>query len=209
MALLTTQDQFHSLSLQLSAGLCRWPDWKGVLPASSSTPKTVEDNGYARLKGTKRDTGYRSVSPLARGYRPDKYDHCGYLSKALQRDEIEDVVDMCVKELKGRKFDTIAFRGLSGTLIAPIVAHILKKEIIVIRKREPGSSDHSGHRIEGHVAAKRYVILDDFIAGGNTVKEIIKGVEMFAPGAKLWGGIFYTNWKTWLTPKTLRARVKI
>ena len=205
MAQLTTQDQFHSLSLQLSAGLCKWPDWKGVLPVSSSTPKSVEDNGYARLEGTKRDTKYRSVSQLT-SYQPEKYEHCGYLAQALQREEIDEAVGLCVETLKGRKFDTIAFRGLSGALIAPIVAHILSKEIIVVRKTQ---TEHSLHRVEGHVAAKRYVILDDFISGGTTVREIISRVNRFAPEATLWGGMLYTHWKKWLTPKELRERVKI
>ncbi len=144
----------------------------------------------------------------------EKYQHCDYLAQALQRQDIEESVRTCVETLKDRKFDTIAFRGLSGLLIAPIVAHILKKEIIVVRKTPSGrrtleECSHSIHKVEGHVAAKRYVILDDFISGGGTVRAIIEEINNFTPAATLWGGVFYTNWKRWLTPKALKDRVRL
>ena len=205
MALLK-QGLYHNLSSHPSAGLSNGLEWKFVVPVSSFRPMTAGGSLSESLERTRRATGYRSVSPLASGYQPEKYEHCGYLAQALQREEIDEAVGLCVETLKGRKFDTIAFRGLSGALIAPIVAHILSKEIIVVRKKQ---TDHSNHRVEGHLAAKRYVILDDFISGGETVREIILRVNKFAPSATLWGGMLYTHWKKWLTPKELRERVKI
>jgi len=131
-----------------------------------------------------------------------KYRHCGYLAKALE--SIEDAVRDSKIALEGVEFDTIAFRGMSGALVAPIVARDLKKEIILVRKEK--GDNHSGYTVEGHIGAKKYVILDDFISSGATVREIIKEVQAATPTAELVGGAFYTNWKPWMPVGDLRDR---
>ena len=179
---------------------------------SPTVEKVMEKVIAKGLSKTYAERGIKMTSVAKETSDLEKYQHCGYLRQALQREQIEESVQICVDTLKGRKFDTIAFRGMSGVLIAPIVAHILKKEIIVVRKssgRTLSESSHSTHKVEGHIPAKRYVVLDDFISGGSTVREIISEVNKFAPSAKLWGGVCYTNWKTWLTPKALRNKVNI
>jgi len=140
--------------------------------------------------------------------RYGKYTHGGYLAKALERDQIDEAVDDCVRELKGKRFDTLVFRGVSGMLVGPIVAHLMHKEVIVIRKQTQDYS-HSARSAEGHVAAKRYIILDDFISSGNTCRTIIKEVHGFAPDAQLAGGVFYSEMTPsgWRPPGNLKERV--
>ena len=67
-------------------------------------------------------------------------------------------------------FDSIACCGVSGLLVVAQVAELLNKHIIVVRK---GEKCYSEFRTEG-VAPFRYIILDDLICSGNTVKYIKK-----------------------------------
>jgi adenine/guanine phosphoribosyltransferase-like PRPP-binding protein len=99
---------------------------------------------------------------------------------------VKQVIRM-IKE-RGLEFDTIACRGVSGLLIAPIVAMRLNKIMIVVRK---GENTHSGYEVEGDHGAKRYLILDDFIDGGDTVRAIIKDIFHVNRSARCVGFIAY------------------
>ena len=65
-------------------------------------------------------------------------------------------------------FDSIACCGVSGLMVVPQVAELPNKHIIVVRK---GEKCYSEFRTEG-VAPFRYIILDDLICSGSTVKHI-------------------------------------
>jgi adenine/guanine phosphoribosyltransferase-like PRPP-binding protein len=65
-------------------------------------------------------------------------------------------------------FDSIACCGVSGLMVVPQVAELLNKHIIIVRK---GEKCYSEFRTEG-VAPFRYIILDDLICSGSTVKHI-------------------------------------
>lgn len=65
-------------------------------------------------------------------------------------------------------FDSVACCGVSGLLVVAQVAELLNKHIIVVRK---GEQCYSEFRTEG-VAPFRYIILDDLICSGSTVKRI-------------------------------------
>ena len=47
--------------------------------------------------------------------------------------------------------------------------------------RKPGDSSHSDARIEG-VVGNKYIILDDFVSSGATVREIVVTVKMDSCG---------------------------
>ena len=72
-------------------------------------------------------------------------------------------------------FDTIAFRGLSGSLIVPTLAGLMKKEFLAVRK--DGESSHSRYPIEGNYACQKFIIVDDLIHSGKTIKEISDSVK--------------------------------
>ena len=95
-----------------------------------------------------------------------------------------------VRMIRERKleFDAIACRGISGLLIAPIVAMRLNKTLIVVRK---GEKTHSGYEVEGDHGAKRYLILDDFIDCGDTVRAITEQIFVVNQGARCVGFIAY------------------
>lgn len=70
-------------------------------------------------------------------------------------------------------FDSIACCGVSGLMVVPQIAELLDKHIVVVRK---GERCYSEFRTEG-VAPFRYIILDDLICSGSTVKHIKKVIK--------------------------------
>jgi hypothetical protein len=78
-----------------------------------------------------------------------------------------------VEQLKPHadRFDAIVVRGVPGLLVGPMTASLLDKPWCVIRK--PGEGTHSDHKVvEGWHNFKRYIIIDDLIATGGTLKLI-------------------------------------
>lgn len=98
---------------------------------------------------------------------------------------LEQRIDLAVRALELHKFDAIAFTGMSGALIAPPVSLKLGKPFIMVRK--PYVSGHSEWAVEGDYGAKSYIILDDFMATGETVKRIRKQIAAVMPSAKYGG----------------------
>lgn len=109
-----------------------------------------------------------------------------YLGNAVNSEMIAPVVTNLVKLIKesGVQFDTVVFRGMSGALIAPIIAHRLKKEIIFVRKSEDNS--HSSRYCEGHTQSQRFIIIDDFIASGETLRRCFKAIRDMADKFSEW-----------------------
>jgi hypothetical protein len=70
------------------------------------------------------------------------------------------------------RFDAVVVRGMSGLLVGPMVASLLKKPWCIVRKS--GECTHSDHKVvEGWHNFKTYIIIiDDLIASGATVKLI-------------------------------------
>lgn len=86
------------------------------------------------------------------------------------------LVENACDKLSTIKFNAIAFTGMSGALIAPAVAFKLNRGLILIRKGRL-SQCHSRLRVEGDINCNSYIILDDFIATGDTIKRIAKYVN--------------------------------
>lgn len=93
-------------------------------------------------------------------------------------------VKTAVKFLKAKtkEFDAIAFSGMSGAVMAPILAYLLDKQLIIVRKdrgsEHPDQASHSSAAVEYAGSLRtRVVIVDDFIASGKTVKRIIEKIR--------------------------------
>lgn len=93
---------------------------------------------------------------------------------------------------KELKFDTIAFTGVSGAAVAFNVALQLKMPMLCVRK----SNEHShatstiGY-VEGNIHAKKYLIIDDTIATGSTIENIVNEINSQSPRAKCVGIMLY------------------
>lgn len=81
------------------------------------------------------------------------------------------------------RYDSIACCGTSGLMVVPQIAELLKKNIIVIRKKKDGYSDFI---VEGP-SSKRYIIIDDLICSGDTVKHIMRSIKNETPISKCVG----------------------
>jgi orotate phosphoribosyltransferase len=100
-----------------------------------------------------------------------------YLATVLLPDLRKIVIAELVKRLKSfglGKFDTIAFRGMSGALIVPVIADKLQKAMIFVRK---GETNHSDYQVEGNKKVSKYIIIDDLIFSGGTIHSILDKVN--------------------------------
>ncbi len=134
-----------------------------------------------------------------------------YLEMALSPMVVKFVVDWTVSRIREvtPTAQAIAFRGLSGSMVAPIVAHQLDLNPIGIRK--PGESSHQGStvsRVDIHgEEVKRYVIVDDFVATGDTIRKIVTNEA--TQGLRLLGVFCYTRPIRWTYDSTTGLDVKI
>ena len=85
------------------------------------------------------------------------------------------------------EFDTIACCGVSGLMVVPQIAELLNKHILIVRKDE---KRYSEFRTEG-VAPFRYVVIDDLICSGTTIKNITNNIKEEYPRAKCIGVYCY------------------
>ena len=94
------------------------------------------------------------------------------LNTSIRNKVIFSAIDRLRKMEK--QFDTIACCGTSGLLVVPQISEILKKNILVVRKKN--EKRYSPFQYEGAVP-KNYVIIDDLICSGSTVKHILKTIR--------------------------------
>lgn len=116
---------------------------------------------------------------LTEGYQP-KIQCAGHLTIGLHPDRFFETLHDIINALSRHSFDAIAFRGLSGALFAPTVAMKMGKTLIAVRKKE---TKHSSRIVEGDYNAKRYVILDDFVSSGETVRHMLDEIGDALPDA--------------------------
>jgi hypothetical protein len=94
-----------------------------------------------------------------------------YFQEALLPSTRSRIANLTTKIVGWAHPDMIAVRGVSGMVIGAIVAERLGANLIVIRK--PGESTHSSYPYAGEFVGNSYVIIDDFIDTGDTVKQIL------------------------------------
>lgn len=112
-----------------------------------------------------------------------------WMRKAISRESCDTALELAAHRLKNVQFDTVVFTGVSGAIFAPVLAHKLGKEIVVVRKT---MDTHSDNTIEGYRHVSKYIIVDDFVSTGATVKYLIKRMHQFAPDA-ICAGVYTYN----------------
>lgn len=93
--------------------------------------------------------------------------HSGYLEGVFVKAKRDKIIELAVKQLKDVDFDTIAVRGVSGTTIGSILAHVMNKELAVVRKTTTDS--HADVLVESPKIVSKYVFVDDFVDSGETL----------------------------------------
>jgi hypoxanthine phosphoribosyltransferase len=109
----------------------------------------------------------------------------------LRNDIIKPAFD--VLNARRDEFDALAVCGTSGLTVGPILAYLLGKPLLVVRKE---TRHHSSHWVEGVKTLRdkslRYVIIDDFALTGETVQRIIDHIREFHNrDAQCVAGYFY------------------
>ena len=79
---------------------------------------------------------------------------------------------------KGKRFDAIACCGYSGLSVASVLSFVLNIPLIAVRKM----SSHDDRMVFGLENANTYIIVDDFVASGRTVRNIHRYVSDFTTG---------------------------
>lgn len=97
------------------------------------------------------------------------------------------------------EFDSIACCGVSGLMVVPQIAELLNKNIVVVRKTDTKS--YSDFIIEG-VAPFRYIIIDDLICSGATIRYINNIIKEEYPRANCVGAYFYMPYECAYTENT-------
>ena len=86
------------------------------------------------------------------------------------------------------QFDSIICCGVSGLMVVPQIAELLDKHIVVIRK--PDEKCYSDFPMEG-VTPFRYIIVDDLVCSGSTIKHIKHTIYEDCPKARCVGVYCY------------------
>lgn len=112
-----------------------------------------------------------------------------YLSHGFTIDGLSEHVASTIQRLNTiGDFDGIAVRGVSGLLVGAIVAHTLKKHLIVVRKEV---STHASNKVETHIGVGNYVIIDDMKASGLTIRTIKEEITKLHPSLVHMGTYLY------------------
>jgi adenine/guanine phosphoribosyltransferase-like PRPP-binding protein len=77
----------------------------------------------------------------------------------------------------GIEFDAIAVCGIGGVSIGPALAAKLGKEIIIVRKDDDINNHSLRDSERSSDKIKSYVIVDDLVAGGRTVRSMAKKLK--------------------------------
>ncbi len=90
--------------------------------------------------------------------------HSPYLSGAFEQKKL---IREARKHLKHIEYDVMVGTGLSGSLVVPLLAYVLKKRFAILRKDRKNS--HGELDLEGDLmAGDRWIFVDDFISSGTT-----------------------------------------
>ena len=111
-----------------------------------------------------------------------EWNHSTYLWRLIPTDKLKNTARLAKRALAKYNYDALACRGVSGLLIAPLLACRLNKSLLVVRKPSEDNL-HTTRTVEGDQAARRYIIIDDFMSSGETVNAIQEEIGRFAPQA--------------------------
>jgi adenine/guanine phosphoribosyltransferase-like PRPP-binding protein len=122
-----------------------------------------------------------------------------YLHDVYEVEQLPKIIDRLIDSItffcttKRKSIDAIAFTGTSGAAAAYPLSIRLKMPLICIRKDT--ESSHHGLPYEGVIGIKNYIIVDDCIESGKTIKRIIKEVKLVNPKAQPIGIFLYNDYK--------------
>ena len=120
-------------------------------------------------------------------------------SRQLSQEGIQTTYKAIVRQIKkdNIQFSAIVFKGVSGAIVAPLVAYKLNKSCIVVRKENEKTHSYQGIEVpdDEFDTCKNYIIIDDLIDTGKTIINIIRKVdEMMVSSPKCVGIYLYDQY---------------
>lgn len=100
--------------------------------------------------------------------------YSNYHSPNFDAKEREEKLNQALKMLEGYEFDAFVVRGISGIAFGSILAYIMGKRLVIVRKPD---EDSHGQCVENWQAGDRIIYLDDFICSGDTLREMHKALS--------------------------------
>lgn len=123
-----------------------------------------------------------------------------YFVEALNGSRRNETIQAAIDHLSMKRdsFDAIAFTGISGACVAPILAYHFNKALLPIRKPRQLEPSHScSDAVESGLAAPpsgyRILIVDDFIASGQTVRTMIDRLKSWNSASRVIAVYLYKN----------------
>lgn len=98
-----------------------------------------------------------------------------YLRDFLDADRLQESLSRTFELLRDEEYDAIAFSGNSGAIIAGALSLATGKPLILVRKSTTGC--HSYDIVEGAGVYSSYIIVDDFVYSGATVRRIASEIR--------------------------------
>jgi len=98
-----------------------------------------------------------------------------YLEPVFEKRQYVRLLKILEKIMPMEDFNSIAFRGVSGSAFAFPLSLSLDKGLICVRKEQ----GHHRHKIEGHIYVGCYAIVDDFVDSGATIAKIKNDIAYF------------------------------
>ena len=117
-----------------------------------------------------------------------------YLHPVLSVGARKSIINFVTNSLNSIKdYDVILVSGASGLLVGPIVSHLLEKPIGIIRKNQDKEPRHSWREYEGLEHYWKYVVVDDLIDSGETLKRIVDVAHYRNPNSVCAGLVMYNQ----------------
>lgn len=124
--------------------------------------------------------------------------HVHYLSKLRPHkyfDTLRQVRDLITREFPSAT--VIAGTGVSGTMIVPALAAMMRKQWAIVRK----GATHSNYAIEisAALADDKIIIVDDLVDTGASIRRVASKMRqrykaIGLSGVKVIGAVLYDNW---------------
>jgi hypothetical protein len=113
-----------------------------------------------------------------------------FFSPKMFKKKIEEAARSLSKFRETTSFQALAFRGMSGALLAPAISIEIGCSLIFVRK---GEATHSIYQVEGLYSAK-YVFVDEFIGTGSTFGTVVESISKYSSDSECVG--WYLSEKT-------------
>jgi adenine/guanine phosphoribosyltransferase-like PRPP-binding protein len=117
-----------------------------------------------------------------------------YFHTILDKKSRVVIIHEAIQQLSKVKFDTIVCRGRSGLAFGAPLAYLMNKELVIINKKGASSHDTSPVASAPNVEPIRAIVVDDFMASGETLNVIVEALKAKFPSVQVVGVYFYKHY---------------